>query len=320
MVDYSILDRYPSLGAFILKDVGFQSSIGAGSFGRIDEAVVPTGAAARRLHDTFAEDSEEADRFMKECELMSTLRHPNIVRFYGIAFRPETKLPAIVMERMAMSLHNFLDEIGRKIARGLFSLNVKVSVLHNVACGLAYLHERPRPIMHRDLSAGNVLLDSEMVAKIADFGTAHEMKGSARDPEKLTWCPGNINYMPPEAISDVRSYDVTIDTFSFGVLVIFTLGEEFPGNLLPSTEPNENGSLLARSEIERRSEYLDLVREKIMAGIWRRKYIPAVEPILKLIDRCLENAPYRRPDISNVTQLLERALSILPHPGKVSSF
>ena len=116
-------------------------------------------------------------QFVRECQLMSTLRHPHIVQFLGVCFLHGSQLPALVMERLMTSLHDLLDPETDPppppdAPKPFFPLSLKCSILHNVASGLAYLHERSPPIIHRDLSARNVLLNSGMVAKIADLGVA----------------------------------------------------------------------------------------------------------------------------------------------------
>jgi serine/threonine protein kinase len=75
---------------------------------------------------------------------MSSLSHPNIVKFLGVAFLPGSRLPALVMERLLTSLHDLLDPDPTPV-----SMALKCSVLHNVACGLAYLHGRSPPVIHR---------------------------------------------------------------------------------------------------------------------------------------------------------------------------
>jgi serine/threonine-protein kinase CTR1 len=107
---------------------------------------------------------------------MSTLRHPNIVQFLGITFFPGSQLPVLVMERLLTSLHDLLepevDPLLSASEKQFLPLSLKCSILENVASGLVYLHERSPPVIHRDLSARNVLLNSALVAKIADLGVA----------------------------------------------------------------------------------------------------------------------------------------------------
>ena len=131
-------------------------------------------AAAKTIHAILQggpnELSKAAAEFVRECQLMSTARHPNVVKFLGVAFVPGSRLPALV-------IHDLLapdtpPPPGAASPLAFFSVVLKCSVLHNVACSLAYLHGRSPPVIHRDLSARNVLLSSEMVAKIADLGVA----------------------------------------------------------------------------------------------------------------------------------------------------
>ena len=191
----------------------------------------------------------------------------------------------------------------------LFKVGLKCSVLHNVASGLAYLHERIPPIIHRDLSAKNVLLTSQLVAKLADLGVARIVP-HMRIAATLTKAPGTSVYMPPEAIApsvsnaEKSKYDASIDIFSFGVLTIFTVGETFPCDpLAPNYLDEDSGLLIARTELQRRSEYMRNVNLQLHAcGQLRRDH-----PLIRLIQQCLDNSACKRPNISEVLGLLEEA-------------
>ena len=247
-------------------------------------------------------------QFVTECQLMSTLRHPNIVQFMGLCFLPGSQLPALVMERLLTSLHDLLDPETDPppppdTPKPFFPLSLKCSILHNVASGLTYLHERSQPIIHRDLSARNVLLNSGMVAKIADLGVARIVPRT-RVAATMTKAPGAGVYMPPEALEDrpqdeedeesKAKYGASID-ISFGVVVIFTLCQTFPSSLLP-TAYRERGHLLARTELERRERYTRVIYSQL-----REKH-----PLLKIIEGCLD-FPEDRPGIREVLRLLEEA-------------
>ena len=153
-------------------------------------------------------------QFAEELQLMSTLRHPNIVQFLGLCFFPGSRLPALVMERLLTSLHDLLDPETNNAQPpppipdaptplSFFTVGLKCGVLHNVASGLAYLHERSPPIIHRDLSAKNVLLTVELVGKIADLGVARIVP-RMRAAATMTMAPGASPYMPPEAIAPAK--------------------------------------------------------------------------------------------------------------------
>ena len=149
---------------------------------------------------------------------MSSLRHPNITQFLGLCFLPGTQLPVLVMERLETSLDDLLEHVP-----GL-PISLKRSVLEDVASGLLYLHKMQPPVIHRDLTASNVLLTSSLVAKISDMGNSRiiDLRGGqmARTLSKL---PGTLLYMPPEALDDTHRYGPSLDVFSYGHLALFTL-------------------------------------------------------------------------------------------------
>ena len=311
----------PELQPFLLSNVRLTGvRIGAGAYGSVEEVAVPGAiCAAKKMHEVFLDRSEipatvirkAAVQFVRECQLMSTLRHPNIVQFLGVCFLPGSLLPALVMERLLTSLHDLLDPETDNppppdAPKPFFPLSLKCSILHNVASGLTYLHERSPPIIHRDLSARNVLLNSGMVAKIADLGVARIVP-RMRAAATMTKGPGALVYMPPEAMEskpgekndekDKKSkYDASIDVFSFGVVAIFTLCQTFPCDLLAPNYRDEQRRIIGRTEVERRESYMRMIQRQL-----REKH-----PLVQMIKRCLD-FPEDRPSIGEVLCLLEEA-------------
>ena len=310
------LSDHPGLRSFVLSDVQLTGiKIGGGAYGRVDEVAFPVTAAAKTVYGYLQESDgtvedlpKAASEFVRECQLMSTLRHSNIVQFLGVTFFPGSRLPALVMERLLTSLHDLLDPDTpppRDAVPPLafFSMALKCSVLEDVARGLAYLHEQSPPIIHRDLSARNVLLNSGMVAKIADLGVAR-IAPRMRAAATMTKGPWALIYMPPEAFEEKSKYDASIDIFSLGVVTIFTIGETFPCDpLAPTYVDEESGLVIGRSEMQRRSEYMRFVNIKLRACGQLR----ADQPFIRLIQQCLQNLPAKRPVIHEVQHLLEEA-------------
>ena len=94
------------------------------------------------------------------------MRHPHIVQFLGLCYLDGSAFPVLVMERLGSSLDELLE------TSPCLPLTLKQSMLADVVRGLLYLHTRSPPVVHRDLSARNVLLTSSLVAKISDLGNA----------------------------------------------------------------------------------------------------------------------------------------------------
>ena len=149
--------------------------------------------------------------------MMAGIRHPHVVQFLGLCYLEGSPLPVLVMERLDRDLDKLLEA-----SPGL-PLTLKQSLLADVARGLLYLHTRNPPIVHRDLSARNVLLTSSLVAKIGDLGNARIINMRPGQLATLSQVPGTLSYMPPEAFDDPPQYGPRLDIFSFGHLALFTL-------------------------------------------------------------------------------------------------
>ena len=127
---------------------------------------------------------------------MAEIRHPHIVKFLGLCYLEGSTLPVLVMERMDSNLDKLLE------TSPSLPLVLKLSLLTDVARGLLYLHTHNPPIVHRDLSARNVLLTSSLVAKISDLGNARIVNlQPGQLARTLTRVPGTQVYMPPESLT-----------------------------------------------------------------------------------------------------------------------
>ena len=150
--------------------------------------------------------------------MMAEMRHPHIVQFLGLCYLEGSTLPVLVMERLDNSLDKLLE------TSPSIPLNLKLSLLTDVAQGLHYLHTHNPQVVHRDLSARNVLLTSSLVAKISDLGNARIINlRPGQLAMTLSSVPGTLSYMPPESLREPSRYGPRLDIFSFGHLTLFTL-------------------------------------------------------------------------------------------------
>ena len=248
---------------------------------------------------------EIANRVCGEVIMMLQLSHPNIVQCKGVSLLMDQPLPVLLMERLMTSLHAYLlhqDHSNLPMKR-------KVSILLDTASGLEYLHSHTPAIIHRDLTAKNVLLDSELRAKITDFGNSRIMDLDPEStPDTLTSLPGTLEYMSPEAQGDRVSYDPSLDVFSFGHLSLFTITQTpVTPLLLPSYTDITTGKLCARSEVKR--------REKSVRSA--EQLLSEIPSLALLIKQCLHNNPAQRP---RTAELITRLSEIITSGIIVPSF
>lgn len=177
--------------------------------------------AGKKIHEILLDVDnmgvrDIAVKYVQECQLMSDLRHPNITLFLGLCFLPNCQFPVLVMERLEGSLDDLLETVPK------IPWSLKYSILEDVAQGLLYLHKHDPQIIHRDLTARNVLLTSGFVAKITDLGNSRIVNiQPGQLAQTFSRNPGTLVYMPPEALSGAARYGPSLDVFSFGHLGIF---------------------------------------------------------------------------------------------------
>jgi serine/threonine protein kinase len=243
--------------------------------------------AGKKIHKVLL--GEEADsmtytvrRFKDECKILSQVRHPNIVQFLGVFFQQGDYIPILVMEYLPLNLDQCIE-------KHILPSDVRCSVLHDVALGLHYLHSQPSPIVHRDLSSNNVLLTSNIRAKISDLGVARILNLSPQKVTHLTKAPGTPAFMPPEVMIADPKYDTSVDVFSYGILMIHILSGQIP---IPQIEPirTEGDRLIPVSEAERRESFLEAIGKD--------------HPLMELILKCIHNNPGMRTNTSEIISQL----------------
>ena len=170
--------------------------------------------AAKFLHETILSEYN-LEKFTREMTISAKLRHPNLLLF--IAATMEQKA-VILTELMPTSLHRELER--EKLPQAHIT-----SIGQDVACALHYLHQwKPHPIIHRDISSSNVLLEplpNGWRAKISDYGSANFMNAIS------TGAPGNPAYAAPESLQPDQ-HSPKMDTFGFGVLMIELCVQKLP--------------------------------------------------------------------------------------------
>ena len=256
--------------------------IGKGGYGEVFRGKLGSRpVAVKKIYDILVDAAREnrqalehiIEEFRRECDLLKAAKHPNVVEFIGVFNQGEREESALlVMELMEQTLEQFLRD-----NRGTLSQEKQIAICMQVVSGLLFLHQHNPQILHRDLTAKNVLMNKDGgIAKISDFGQA---KFRPTNVQYLTTRqPGTILYMPPEALVDKPRFTDKGDVFSLGVLILQVTTQEPPSCGLVIRE--------GQPEVERRSA--DLSR------------LPADHPLRPLILQCLQDDPAKRPSCNEV--------------------
>ena len=236
-----------------------EEELGCGGWAKVKVAKLKV--AAKCLHEQLIYDYHRR-LFRREMDVAARVSHPNLLRFLGA--RLEGGM-AILTEFMPTSLRALVNRRPRQH----LSLEHIISIAIDVACALNYLHHMtPDPIIHRDLSSANVLLqptpNGGWLAKVSDYGTANFQS------RLQTENPGSPVYTAPES-RDPALQTPKMDIYSFGVLLVEMCTCEFPAP-------------------ERRAELIQSIR---------------YPQLVDLITQCLNEDPDRRPTAALLVDLLQ---------------
>ena len=170
--------------------------LGVGSWGTVRMGTFRgCQVAVKQVHEVLLSDHNRA-LFAQEMRILCTCHHPNLLQFIGATFDDGT--PLFVTELLDTSLRRVLRE------RPL-PLKDTATIALDVAKGLNYLHLKPSPILHRDVSSANVLLwrrDESWRAKLGDFGAATLMRSC------MSVAPGSLMYSAPETLTTEQTTKV----------------------------------------------------------------------------------------------------------------
>lgn len=194
--------------------------IGRGGFGVVYKGVLNDGSevAVKRVLESDFQDEE----FKNEVEIISNLRHRNLVPLRGCCITNEDKEEGNQRFLVYDYMHNRnLDDhifVTGNSSRMSLSWPQRKNIILDVAKGLAYLHYGIKPaIYHRDIKATNILLDNEMRARVADFGLARQTREG--QSHLTTRVAGTHGYLAPEYALYGQLTEKS-DVYSFGVVVL----------------------------------------------------------------------------------------------------
>lgn len=243
-------------------------------------------ASKRLKRDNVSTDEVRA--FVAELMLVSTLSHPNIVRFVGAAPNRPGEIQGLFEFAEGGDLRDYLTRTAASSPIPPPWTPEKLQIAKDVAAALAYVHSFSPPLVHRDLKSRNVLLTAKNRAKLTDFGVARVQSSN----NTMTVGVGTGRWLAPEVIYGNGDYDQFADMYSFGVLL-----SELDTHAVPYADArNSDGRALLEVAI------LHLVA----LGSLRPSFGAQSPPeIVALASRCLAFDRRQRPTAKEVASSLE---------------
>ena len=240
------------------------------------------------------EGKSRAASFLREVRVLSRLRHPHILPFYGACLQPPGRCWILthlceggtLKERLRhWSPGGFTGRMGPAL-----TLRQRLTAAWEVARGMRYLEEATPTVMHRDLKPSNVFLTSREIdarALVADFGLARWLPHS---DEVLTGETGTYLYMAPEVIRHEPHYTGLADSYSFGVMLNELICGQIPyeGDFLT---PLQVASAVADG--------------KLRPSVTGADKFPGLAAI---VQACFEHDPAERPTFARIVDSMDAML------------
>ncbi|EFC45255.1 predicted protein [Naegleria gruberi] len=295
-------------------DLELMEQIGVGSSGVVYKARYLNVLVAVKqclICDLLEDPLKE---YMKETQIMSTIRHPNIVQFIAASIKPPFFY--IVTEYCSRgSLDKLLKtsysgRLQKSSFKSGLTLKKKCKLLLDAANGLNYL--KSKNIIHSDVKVSNCLVTNDWTLKISDFGIARLFNNKQK---KHTKC-GTVEITAPEILAEGH-YSFKADIYSFGICIYELIFEKelYPGlNIYDITHKVIHEEM--RPKIPTQTE----LREMFFGEHFRIEYNVVNNLIIKLITKCWSADMNARPEWEEICETLKQSLAQLSLSTNSGSF
>ncbi|KAL7123321.1 hypothetical protein ACP275_01G099200 [Erythranthe tilingii] len=289
------------------ESFSLNNKLGEGGFGPVYKGTMGGGQqiAVKRLSKTSLQGIKE---FKNEVIFIAKLQHRNLVKLLGCCVEgEETMLVYEYMPNKSLDLILFDPFMGK-----LLDWPKRFQVICGIARGLVYLHQDSRlRIIHRDLKASNILLDTDMNPKISDFGLARSF-GVNEIEANTSRVVGTYGYMSPEYAFD-GLFSVKSDVYSFGVIVL----EIMSGKRNRGYSYMDQRNLLGHAWVlYKEGKSLELLDNNIIESSYVSEMLRSIHVGLL----CVQNNPDDRPNMSSVVFMLENEAELTQQPKQPGFF
>ncbi len=213
------------------RDVQIFGEIGSGAWGTVAKGIFRGREVAVKWPHRTILTARVVDRLRREVRIMAQVRHPNLLLFIAAVFDEQAdrlqEPPLIVTELLDTNLRSAYEQ-------GKLEDSSKLPIFRDVACALTYLHQHHEPIIHRDVSAPNVLLEAlprnQWKAKLSDFGSANvaELARTAGEGAIIYSAPETFPHDIHDPSAIIPSQTTKIDVYSYGVLQCEVITNQLP--------------------------------------------------------------------------------------------
>lgn len=272
----------------------YRKLLGEGAFGKVYRGKLLDKDWTEVAVKICAGEVNKVDEFVKEVEIQSRMIHKNVLRLKGCCL--EVKFSVLVYEYAAEgNLRDIIDRQNKKMIH--FPLKRRLDIAIGTAEGLAYMHNYTGSIIqHGDVKPNNILLDSEFVPKLADFGLS---KMLAPGKHYITHVIGSIGYMDPALLTKGRQTPAN-DVYSFGVVLLELVARK--AIVVPALDESNKGECTLVTEFRKYYEDENSRSEMLDRDIAMEEDIPVLEGIVRVAIKCL--AEEHRPDMAEVARQL----------------
>nr|XP_048331619.1 probable leucine-rich repeat receptor-like protein kinase At1g35710 [Ziziphus jujuba var. spinosa] len=281
------------------EDFDIRYCIGTGGYGSVYRAQLPNGkvVALKKLHTSEAEEPALRMSFETEVKTLTELKHRNIVRLYGFCLHKR----CMFLIYQYMERGSLFCVLNSDVEAMELDWKKRVNIIKGIVNALCYLHnDCTPPIVHRDVTTNNVLLNSELEAVVADFGTAKLLDPNSTT--QTTILAGTYGYIAPELAYTI-AVTVKCDVYSFGVVALETLMGKHPKEILSSLPSSSTQNLKLIEILDQR-----------LAPPRSRLAVHNVALVASIAFACLNADPKRRPTMDIVSkQIAEHRKPLADH-------
>ncbi|CAL0300920.1 unnamed protein product [Lupinus luteus] len=273
------------------------NTIGTGGYGQVYQGVLPTGELVA-IKRAAKQSMQGAAEFKTEIELLSRVHHKNLVSLVGFCFEKGEQM--LVYEYIPNG--TLMDSLTGKSGIWMDWIR-RLKVTLGSAKGLTYLHELANPpIIHRDIKSGNILLDSHLNAKVADFGLS-KLLADSDVGHVTTQVKGTMGYLDPEYYMTTQLTEKS-DVYSFGVLML---------ELVTARRPIEQGKFIVRevNRIMDTSKDLYNLHSILDPTIIKETKPKGLEKFVELALRCVKEHAHDRPSMADVVKEVEHIIELV---------